>query len=884
MDIIKSIRIKLNSGLRQSTIDDRTNMTLLHFPFTNQIKHMKKTILILVFFVPLLAFSQFAGRVINEKNDGVPFASILVKNTTLGTTTDSSGRFSIADIQKFPFTLLVTSTGYEAHELVVRNANVNNVLILLQSLYQRDTVIITSRRRREVLQDVPIPISVVTSALVEDAGAFNVNRLKELVPSVQLYSSNPRNTALNIRGQGTTYGLTNDGIEPGVGFYVDGVYYARPAAATLDFIDVERIEVLRGPQGTLFGKNTTAGAFNVTTRKPTFKPAANFEVSYGNYGYIQAKSSVTGGLSRKLAGRLSFSGTQRDGTIENVVTLKKVNDINNIGLRGQLLYKPSDKAEIILAADASRQRPDGYAQVVAGVVPTLRPAYRQFEQIIADLNYTLQSRNPFDRKIDQNTPWKSGNDLGGVSLTADVKLGSGTLTSTTAWRYWYWDPSNDRDFTGLSVLSKSQATSRHKQLSQEFRYAGNFSSHLSGVFGLFLIDQKLNSDPVQIEESGSAQWRFSQSTTSSKWSTPGLFEGYGTKTTSELNALSSAVFGQLDWGITDRLHLLGGLRYNYDKKKVDFSRLTYGGLETNDPELVALKKLVYSDQVFKTNTDNTNLSGQLTLTFKPINQINTYATYSTNYKSVGLNLGGLPTASGKVLLELATIKPEYVQHYEAGIKTTPAPGTTLNLTIYNTNIKNYQTQVQTAEVGVNRGYLANAEKARIRGIEFDGNTRVNSHFSFYGGLAYTEGKYVSFINAPVPLEETGAASSFKNISGGDLPGISRWVTSLGGEYTTPSTFLGKAGKFFIALDGYHRSGFSSSPSPSKYLNIDAYSLFNGRFGFRVAGGLSAFLWGRNLFDKNYFEQLLPAAGNAGHYAAVLGDPRTYGVTLRYSIN
>src|SRR5690606_1454354 len=117
-----------------------------------------------------------------------------------------------------------------------------------------------SRRRSEVLQNVPIPISVVTGSKIEDAGAFNVNRLKELIPSVQLYSSNPRNTALNIRGQGTTFGLTNDGIEPGVGFYVDGVYYARPAAATLDFIDIERIEILRGPQGTLFGKNTTAGA------------------------------------------------------------------------------------------------------------------------------------------------------------------------------------------------------------------------------------------------------------------------------------------------------------------------------------------------------------------------------------------------------------------------------------------------------------------------------------------------------------------------------------------------------------------------------------------------------------------------------------------------
>jgi iron complex outermembrane recepter protein len=125
-----------------------------------------------------------------------------------------------------------------------------------------ETVYVTARRREESVQDIPIPVSVIGGDFVADSGAFNPNRIKESVPSVQIYSSNPRNTGINIRGLGSTYGLTNDGLDPGVGFYVDGVYLARPAATTLDFLDVERIEVLRGPQGTLFGKNTTSGAFN----------------------------------------------------------------------------------------------------------------------------------------------------------------------------------------------------------------------------------------------------------------------------------------------------------------------------------------------------------------------------------------------------------------------------------------------------------------------------------------------------------------------------------------------------------------------------------------------------------------------------------------------
>lgn len=847
-------------------------------------------------FTPALLFAQnepiinatVSGSVVDTQTGKLlTGATVAIKGTTNGTTTNESGRFTLITGQKLPFTVIVSYVGYKTSELSLTE---DNVVIPLEELpNQLSDVVITSRRREETAQQVPIPISVVGGAQVADAGAFNVNRLKELIPSVQLYSSNPRNTGLNIRGLGSSFGLTNDGLDPGVGFYVDGVYYARPAATTLDFIDVERIEVLRGPQGTLFGKNTTAGAFNVTTRKPSFTPGATFELSYGNYGYIQAKTSITGPLSQKVAARLSFSGTQRDGLLYNVATQKPVNDINNIGVRGQLLFLPSDKVAITVAGDATRQRPDGYAQVFAGVAPTLRPAYRQFEQIIADLNYQLPSRNPFDRIIDHDTPWRSNNDLGGVSVNVDVELGPGTLTSTSAWRYWYWNPSNDRDFTGLQALRLSQATSRQQQWSQEVRWAGKFSSKLNGVFGLYAFGQSINSDPVQIEESGNAQWRFSQSTTSALWKTPGLFDGFGIKTTSRLNTFSGAIFGQLDWAITERLRLLPGLRYNYDDKNANFDRQTYGGLQTTDPALIALKNAVYTNQAFDTRIDNTNVSGQLTLAYKASEGFNSFATFSTGYKPVGLNLGGLPTGSnGAPLLDLAVVKPEYVNHFEVGVKTNPTPNSRVNVTLYNTDIQDYQTQVQSPEVGVNRGYLANAERVRVRGVEFDGNIRIRRNLSLYGSVAYTDGKYVSFKNAPLPLEETGKVDNgtqvaFKDVSGGDLPGISKWATSAGGELTKPGKFIGQSGESFLAIDTYYRSTFSSSPSPSAYLVIGGYALVNARVGFRAAKGTTVFLWGRNLFDRNYFEQLLPGAGNIGHYAAVLGDQRTYGITLRYSL-
>jgi iron complex outermembrane receptor protein len=744
-----------------------------------------------------------------------------------------------------------------------------------------EEVTVSARRREEAAQDVPIPVSVVSGQVISEVGAFTVNRIKELVPTVQLYSSNPRNTALNIRGLGTTFGLTNDGIEGGVGFYVDGVYYARPAAQALDFIDVDRLEVLRGPQGTLFGKNTTAGAIVVTTRKPSFTPDATFELGYGNEDFVQAKGSFSGPLGEKFAGRISFSSTQREGNVYNVRTNEWINTLDNQGVRAQLLFTPSDKINITASIDYTKQNPDCCAQVLAGVAPTLRAGYRQFNAIIADLGYTPVSLNPFDRVTDTDTPWKATNDLGGASVNVDVDLGKGKLTSTTAWRYWTWAPSSDRDFIGLPVTTLSQATSNQDQWSQEVRWSGDLGSRLSGTFGLFAFGQTIQSDPVQIEQAGSAQWRFSQSSTSPLWKTPGLLDGYGIATTVSTDNTSEALYGQVEWRVTDRFSLVPGLRLNYDKKSVDYNRVTYGGLQTTDPALLALKAQVYAPQAFNADIDDTNTSGQLTFQFRANQKVNAYATYATGFKPVGMNVGGLPTdANNNPILASAVVKPESVQNVELGLKTAPTARATANFAIFDTEVKDYQTQVQNGQLGVNRGYLANAKKVRVQGAEFDGNVAIGTHFLVRGALAYTDGKYVSFPDAPVSLEATGGAATSVDISGQPLPGISKWGASVGSEFTWPLHAFG-GGEVFGGLDYYHRSEFSSSPTPSKYLWIDGYSIVNARVGFR-ASKWSGYLWGRNLTNTDYIEQLLVAGGNAGQYAAVLGDPKTYGVTVRYS--
>ena len=826
------------------------------------------------------------GLVKDSSGGSIPGAVVRVVNesgATVEAITDGEGAFGAASLTVGAYRVEASLDGFEtAVRRVTLDANqVVDVDLTLAPAGITEGVVVTARRSEEVAQEVPIPLSIVSGRLMAESGAFNVNRLKEMIPTVQFYSTNPRNSSINIRGLGAPFGLTNDGIEPGVGLYVDGVFYARPASASLDFVDVERIEVLRGPQGTLFGKNTTSGAINVITRKPTFRPESDFEVNYGSLDFVQAKASVSGRLfSEKVAGRLSFSGTQRDGTIANVKTGSVVNDLDNAGLRGSLLFVPTEKVVITAAVDHTRQRPQGYTQVVAGVAPTLRPANRQWAQIASDLGYAPPSSNAFDRVTDVDTPLRSYQDLGGATFDIDFGLGGGRLRSTTSRRYWGWNPSNDRDFTGLPVTSISAAPSNQVQWTQEVRWAGDLSRTVNLVVGGFGFHQSLDSDPSFRQEQGPAAARVLLAPSASA-ATPGLLDGYGYDQYVTFRNVSAALFGQVSWQVTDRLRLLPGLRFNYDQKSVDFDQQVYGGLQTTDPALVALQLSVLAPQKYAADVDDNNLSGQFTAAYKVTTTVNAYSTYSTSFKSVGLNLNGVPAdAVGRPVLSAATVKPEDVKHFEVGVKTEPFRNVTANLALYNTGIQDFQTQVVNASVGVLRGYLANAEEARVRGIELDSSARVGRNVTFYGAAAYTDARYVSFTDAPPPLEETGGPQA-KDVSGSVLPGISKWAVSFGGEYARDARVAGSQGQLFGAFDTSYRSDFSSSSSASRYLVVDGYSLVNARAGFRWNDGWSFTVWARNLLDKNYYELLTAAPGNSGLYVGQVGDERTIGVTMRF---
>ncbi len=271
-----------------------------------------------------------------------------------------------------------------------------------------ESIIVTARYRPEDAQQVPVSLSVVDSKTLDATSTYSASLMSQLVPSLTYNSPNPRNTSYTIRGLGSSVvaiAQSNDGLEPGVGFYVDQVYHARPATAAFDFLDVDRVEVLRGPQGTVFGKNTTAGAINIVSKEPSFETQVQGELSGGEYGYAQAKTSITGALvDNVLAARVSFAATRRDGVIQNVNIGGYDNNVGDMAVRGQLLYRLSENFKLRLTTDYSTFNSKCCTQVFVRVGATLKPASQQYPALAVAQGYVPPSMNPYDRKTSIDAP------------------------------------------------------------------------------------------------------------------------------------------------------------------------------------------------------------------------------------------------------------------------------------------------------------------------------------------------------------------------------------------------------------------------------------------------------------------------------------------------
>ena len=763
-----------------------------------------------------------------------------------------------------------------------------------------EEILVTARRREETAQDVPIALSVVSAQTLERSGNFTLNQIQQLVPTLQVSGSNPRNSNINIRGLGAnSAAAAGDGLEYGVGFYVDGVYYGRPGQSQFDLIDLAQIEVLRGPQGTLFGKNTTAGALNITTREPSFEPELTVEGNIGNYQYHQVRA--TGSIpivADKVAVRLSVADTHRDGYLTNLYDGTDAQNYDNFTARGQLLIKPNDDIKIRIIGDYSKQKLDIILNVIDGYYTKYANgatiAYNIFDRA-ARTGYVLPDQNAFSRNGNSNSPFGADSKGYGVSGQIDWDLGSATLTSITAHRWWDWFPKNDVDGTPLSINIKGQQQNFQRQFSQELRIASNGENKIDYVAGLFYFWQKVRGYGEFELGRDFAEWNLNPAAPAN---TPTVIANTDLALTnfqgtsfSDPQTRSYAAFGQADWHITSGLTLTAGLRFTHEDKKGSYWRapvagsgLDLSGLSAE--QLAAITAIrnnaayQMSPIAFSARLKDDAFSGLVSLSYKVTPDVLLYGSYSRGSKSGGLNL-----TAGAVARPLTdttdpnkrfVVEPEKVDAFEVGVKSQFLDDTlTFNVAAFLTEITDYQANVSQQVPGTTSTtqYIDNIPKVRSKGVEADIAYAPTEWITLSAAGAYTDAKFVSFANSPQAPEKSNQGG-IQDLSGVRLTGVSKFAYSVSADVAQP---INEDAAVYVRGDWLHRSSFNSSAVNSIYGVIPAYGILNARLGLRNER-FDVSVWARNLFDKDYYASR--SGGTFGLLNGTPGDPRTIGATLR----
>jgi iron complex outermembrane receptor protein len=721
------------------------------------------------------------------------------------------------------------------------------------------TVVVTARRREEAAQEVPTPITTLSGANLETQKVYRIQDLQQALPSVNVAYVHARVSSLAVRGIGNN--PASDGLEGSAGVYLDNVYLGRPGMAAFDLLDVEQLELLRGPQGTLFGKNTTAGVLNITTRGPTFTPEKTIEVSGGERGYFQTKGSISGPLNDTLAGRLSFYRTRDDGYLDNDYDNRKLLGGEREGLRGQLLFKPNDDFSLRWINEYNEENSSSGSAVIYGAGQTFWD------------RATLVGANPTVGRSNIDGRQNVSVHQNGSSIEANWNLDGGyTLTSISAYRYWHFNPANDADQLDVPVIKDYGYEVHDRQFSQEIRLASPKGENFDYVVGAYAFKQDLGNriftDLGPLADLNLLPFGVDLNALNNIYS----------ETHGKVDTESYALFGQGTWHITNRLDLTAGLRGTYEEKTASVERLApVGGGPTG-----GLGQAVRDSQVGAYDSGDIGLhnaapSALLSLSYRFTDDVLGYASLSHGEKSGGVNLAiaSAPTAGADSLL----VGPERANDAELGVKTQLFNDRLqFNTNIFWTGVNGYQATSYYQPPGSATGYqlLTNAGTVRSRGVEFEASVLPVRGLTINANGSFNDVTYLDFKDAPCPAETPGNSC---DLSGERVAGASRWIGNLNAQYKFP---LINRFEPYVAGSYSYRSEAEGTLDNSKLATIDGYALTNLSTGVRIETGdglLDASLWVKNAFDKEYYQ----AVGNAGNglYTASLGQPRTAGVTLRY---
>ncbi|WP_374441267.1 TonB-dependent receptor [Pseudomonas panipatensis] len=724
------------------------------------------------------------------------------------------------------------------------------------------TVTVTARRREENAQDVPTPITTLSGETLDKQRIYRLQDLQQALPSVNVAYIHARQSSLAVRGIGNN--PASDGLEGSAGIYLDNVYLGRPGMAIFDLLDVEQLDLLRGPQGTLFGKNTTAGVLNITTRKPTFTPESSVEASGGENGYFQGKGSFSGPLTDTLAGRLSVYRTRDDGFLNNLADNRTLLGGEREGLRGQLLFKPDDDFSLRWINEYNSENSTQGSGVIYGA-----PALFWKRASLVGANPLLGHANIDGRQnvsVHQNAS----------SLEANWNLAGGfTLTSISAYRYWHFNPANDSDQLNVPVIRDLGYEVHDRQFSQEIRLASPSGGAFDYVLGAYAFKQDLGNryftdlGPLADLDLIGANLNALNNVSSTS---------YG-----KIDTQSYALFAQGTWHLTDRLDFTAGLRGTYEEKDAKVQRYAPEG----GAAVRGLAAAVRASQAGAYDSGDLHLhnaapSALLSLSYRFDDNLLGYASLSHGEKSGGVNLtvGSAPSAGADSLL----VGPERANDAELGIKSTLFDRRLLlNANLFWTGINGYQATTYYQPPGSLTGFqvLANAGKLRSRGLEFEATALPFRGLTLNFNGSYNDVTYLSFKDAPCPAEistQAGAPATC-DLSGKRVMGASKWIANLNGEYQWQ---LEDRLQPYVTASYAYRSEAEGTLDDSALSKIPGYGLANFSVGVRRDlgdGQLDASLWLKNAFDKDYYLAVTTASN--GLYVGSPGQPRMAGLTLRY---
>ncbi|TDF79879.1 TonB-dependent receptor [Pseudomonas sp. H9] len=764
-------------------------------------------------------------------------------------------------LQRLPLALLLAGS---AHWLPAQAAEPQQAAVKASDS-QLKTVTVTARRREESAQEVPTPISVLDGQTLETQRVYRIQDLQQLVPSVNVAYMHARQSSVSIRGLGNN--PASDGLEGSVGLYLDNVYLGRPGMAVFDLMDIEQLEVLRGPQGTLFGKNTTAGVINISTRAPSFTPERSIETSVGEDGYFQTKGTLSGPLSETLAGRISAYRTRSDGDIKNEYDGNMLNGGSRQGFRGQLLYKPNEQFNLRWIGDYNEEDSSAGTRLLYSTGPTINGVNR-YEARAKAAGATLIDGDK--RKVNLDTDQQVTVFQGGTSLEANWTLDNDfTLTSVSSYRWWDFTPRNDE---GLNVPAayNSGVSVRDKQYSQEFRLASPTGGFFDYVLGAYYFGSDLDNKSFVYYGPQADIWN----------GTPaGALANVTTLGKGHIETDSFALFGQGTWHLTERLDFTAGIRGTYEEKSAWVNRAApVGGADVTGAAAAVRQGRTGAYDSGDLNQYTFSPSGLLNLSYHFSDDLLGYATLSHGEKSGGVNLtvATAPVAGADSLL----VGTERANNAELGLKSTLWDRRLqLNANLFWTEVHGYQTNAYDEANRVQ--YLTNAGSVRSRGVEVESTLVPVRGLTLNLNGSYNDVRYLSYKDAPCAPEvalRPGAPASC-DLTGHQVVGASKWIANANGQYQWD---LDNGLQPYVTASYAFRSKAVGTVEDSDFAQIPSYAVVNLSTGLRGdlgQGQWDVSLWLKNAFDKTYYTTLWSAAN--GGYEGLVGAQQTLGLTGRY---